>query len=88
MRVNYKPRIQVLFVENDDKIAKSFCEELFRRNVFVFHVKNLKSAIEAFKEAEVDIVISDGMFPARAGKTEQKNFIPLVHEIRRYRKTA
>src|SRR3989338_4583004 len=83
----YLPTINVLHVENNETVASLFHESLLQRNVYVHAVDNLKEALWVVENMEVDLIVSDGMFPREKGLPEEKSFIPLAEGIRSLGKT-
>lgn len=81
--INYQPRIPVLFVEDDEKIASSLITELTKRNIFVHAVKNFSDAVDAIKKCEANIALLDGNFPSKKGGKGAPNFIPLFEKIKK-----
>jgi len=81
MIIDYKPRLQVLFVENDYEIADELVKDLVNQNIYTHHVDNLDDALEIIENCEIDFILSDGMFPTNKGGKEEKNFIPFMHEL-------
>ena len=82
-KIIYKPRIQVLYVEDDKNVAKKYIEELIQNNIFVHHVDNLQDAKDALKKCEMDIVLSDGAYPPKKnGVSTRGMFIKLANYIK------
>ena len=80
-KVNYVPKIQVLYVEDNPKVYNPFVKEILKRGIFIYHVDNLADAIEIVKKCKIDLIVSDGMFPKKKGMKEEKNFIPLLEVL-------
>ena len=85
-RVVYSPRITVLHAEDDEKMIAALASELVRKNIFSHAVNNLEDAIGVMKKCGIDLIISDGTFPARKGEEPSKCFIPLVEKVKKLRK--
>src|SRR3989338_4095326 len=86
-KVAYLPKIQLLHIEDDKNFYQPLSEELIRRGIYTHHVDNLESAVDIIKKCEVDLIVSDGMFPNRTGMKEEKNFLPFVAHLKKLKKS-
>ncbi|MBW2967590.1 hypothetical protein KY362_03825 [Candidatus Woesearchaeota archaeon] len=76
--LRYRPRIQVLHIEDDKDIVTALKKELVKRQVYVHSAENLKDAEAVLEKCDVDIIVSDGMFPEEPGKENDKCFLKLM----------
>src|SRR3989338_6977013 len=79
----YRAGINVLHIENEEHVPSDFRDILLQRNIFVHRVDNLEGAKSIAKRFDVDLIVSDGMFPKKAGEPEVKSFIPFVTFLRK-----
>lgn len=86
-KVDYRPKIQVLHVEDDKNFYKPLFEELTSRGIYVHHVNNLNDALEIVKSCQVDLIVSDGSFPTKEGGKVEKQFLNLVANLKKIKKT-
>ena len=84
----YRPTIQVLHVEDRQRYWKPLRKELIARGIFVHTVHTLADAVDVLKTCDVQLLVSDGMFPRKKGLREWKSFIPLQEKIKALRLTV
>ena len=84
----YKPALTVLYVEDEEAIRKDFYEKLIEKNITTVCVDNLAEAVNVLKKCKISILISDGMFPRKAGMKNDKCFIPLVEKAKQLNKNT
>lgn len=77
-KIEYRPELTVLYVEDDETTRKSLYESLIRKRITAVCVGTLFEALDVLKKCDVRILVSDGMFPKQPGSVEEKCFIPLV----------
>lgn len=81
MGILYRPTIHVLHVEDRPRYWKALARQLIERGMFVHTVHTRADALAVLKRCDVEILVSDGMFPRETGGREEKSFIPLQEDI-------